>query len=168
MTEIKEQKQTTEREIWDMIMIGAGTAGLTAALYGLRAGNRVLVLEENVQGGQIITTPEIENFPGLPKISGFEYAIALHKQVEDLGMVMDYEKVTAVDFSKPLKVVETTNHIYYGKTVIIATGVKHRHLEVPGEMRLSAKGVSYCATCDGAFYKGKEVAVVSPLILRNP
>ena len=150
----------------DIIIIGAGTAGLTAAVYGLRAGKSVLVLEQGNYGGQIINTPRVENYPGIEQISGYEFATGLFKQAEKLGMEYRVEKVTAVKVEKDGgaalfdKVVETQTGSYRAKALILATGAKNRLLDIAGEAEYTGRGVSYCATCDGMFFRGKKVAVV--------
>ena len=145
--------------MFDIIIVGAGTAGLSAAIYGLRAGKSVLVLEETTYGGQIINTPEIENYPGIQKISGFEFATNLYKQAKDLGADVRIEKVLSIEKNGAYKKVVTKAQEYEGKTVILATGAKNRSLGLDKEKELVGKGVSYCATCDGMFYRGKDVAV---------
>ena len=144
----------------DVIVIGAGTAGLTSAIYCLRAGKSVLVFEEKMYGGQIINTPDIENYPGLKNVSGYDFATSLYQQAKDLGMEYKNELVTKVESSELIKKVITDNGEYETKAVIIATGAKNRTLGIDNEEDFIGKGVSYCATCDGAFFKGKDVAVV--------
>ena len=144
----------------DVIILGAGTAGLSAAIYAVRAGLSVLVVEKNYHGGQIVNTPDVENYPGIPRISGFEFAENLHQQVKELGVEIVYEDVRGVDLRSAIKTVSTSGHEYQGRTVIIANGATHRHLGCPGEETYSGKGVSYCATCDGAFYRGMDVCVI--------
>lgn len=145
--------------MYDMIIVGAGTAGLTAAIYGVRAGKKVLILEANTYGGQIINTPEIENYPGIKHTSGFEFATGLYEQAMDLGAELKYEKVEAIEDLGTFKKVKTATQEYECKAVILATGAKNRPLGLLHENEWIGAGVSYCATCDGAFYKGKEVAV---------
>ena len=148
--------------MYDMIIIGAGTAGLSAAIYGRRSGKNVLVIEKLSYGGQIINTPEIENYPGIQKISGFEFATALNKQAKDLGAEIVSGDVTSVSANGPdnasFKVV-TNKAEYEGSKVIIATGSKNRPLGLEHEKEWIGKGISYCATCDGMFFRGKTVAV---------
>ena len=141
----------------DIIIIGAGTAGLSAAIYALRAGKTVLLLEASAYGGQIINTPEIENYPAIKNISGFEFASDLFKQAKDLGAEIKYQKVISIN-STGTKVT-TSKDEYECKAVIIATGTTTRKLGLPHEDEWLGAGISYCATCDGAFYKGKDVAV---------
>lgn len=143
----------------DIIIVGAGTAGLSAAIYGLRSGKSVLVLEQASYGGQIINTPEIENYPAIQKISGFEFATNLYNQAKNLGAEFAFEKVEGIEDKGQFKEVKTKDKSYEGKTVILATGAKNRRLGVEKEEELVGKGVSYCAICDGMFYRGKVVAV---------
>ncbi|MBO6206687.1 MAG: thioredoxin-disulfide reductase [Lachnospiraceae bacterium] len=144
--------------MYDIIIIGAGTAGLSAAIYGLRAGKKVLVLEQLSYGGQIINTPEIENYPGIRNISGFDFATSLYEQATALGAEVKYEQVTGITDGAE-KQVTTTEGTYSCKAIIIATGAKNRPLGLDRETELVGGGVSYCATCDGAFYKKRPVAV---------
>lgn len=146
--------------MYDIIIIGAGTAGLTAAIYGVRAGKSVLVLEAKTYGGQIINTPKIENYPGIKEISGFEYAKNLYEQAKGLGAEIRFEQVTAIEAAESGKLVKTTKDSYECRSVILATGAKNRPLSLPREQELIGAGVSYCATCDGMFFRGREVAVV--------
>lgn len=141
--------------MYDITIIGAGPAGLTAAIYGRRANKKVLVLEANTYGGQIITTDKIENYPVNPGISGFDFATKLYNQVKDLGAEIKFEKVTEIKENEVI----TTKNTYKTKTIILATGRDNRKLNLENEEKLTGKGVSYCATCDGAFYKDKVVAV---------
>ena len=143
----------------DIIIVGAGTAGLSAAIYGLRAGKSVLVLEGEVYGGQIINTPEIENYPGIKKVSGFEFATNLYEQAVDLGAEVVFEKVKSIVSDNENKKVITDNNEYICRAIILATGAKNRTLNLEGEKELVGAGVSYCATCDGAFFRGRDVAV---------
>ena len=144
--------------MYDIIIIGAGTAGLSAAIYGLRAGKKVLVLEQLSYGGQIVNTPEIENYPGIKNISGFDFATGLYEQATALGAEVRYEQVTGIADGAEKQVI-TTEGTYSCKAIIIATGAKNRPLGLEREEELIGGGVSYCATCDGAFYKNRPVAV---------
>ncbi len=159
----------------DVIIIGAGTAGLTAAIYALRAGKSVLVLEQGNYGGQIINTPKVENYPGIEQISGYEFAAGLYRQAEKLGMEYRSEKVTDIrleggaeakeelssaSLETGNKIVETTEQSYRARAVILATGAKNRPLGIEKEAEYTGRGISYCATCDGMFFRGKKVAVV--------
>lgn len=146
--------------IYDIAIIGAGPAGLSAAIYGRRAGLSTICFESNVHGGQIINTPEVENYPALGKVSGVEYASNIYDQAVGFGAVVEYKAVTDVDFSGEIKKVICGSEEYQAKSVIIATGVTRRKLEIPGEDRLLGAGVSYCATCDGLFFKDKTAVVV--------
>lgn len=141
--------------MYDIIIVGAGPAGLTAAIYARRANKKVLVLEANTYGGQIITTDKIENYPVNPGISGFDFATKLYNQVKELGAEIKFEKVTEITETEVI----TTKNTYKTKTIIIATGRDNRKLNLENEEKLTGKGISYCATCDGAFYKNKIVAV---------
>ena len=146
--------------MYDIIIVGAGTAGLTAAIYGVRAGRRVLVLEEKVYGGQIMSASEVENYPGIRNISGYEFAEGLYRQAADLGAELRFEKVCRIQEGADFKTVYTAKSKYECRTVILATGARNRKLGVEREEELTGSGVSYCATCDGAFYRGRDVAVV--------
>lgn len=145
--------------MYDIVIIGAGPAGLTAALYALRCGKSVLVLESETFGGQITLSPMVENYPGTGNLSGIEFADALMQQVTDLGGDIELGTVLSVTDGETKKVI-TEDEEYEAKSVIIASGVKHRTLGIPNEAELIGSGVSYCAVCDGAFYKDKAVAVV--------
>lgn len=144
---------------YDIVVVGAGPAGLSAAIYGVRAGKSVLVLEALTHGGQIVNTPEIENYPGIKNISGFEFAQGLYEQAVALGAIVKYEKVNGIEVQDNIKLVKTAKEIYEAKAVILATGAKNRSLGLEREDSLLGLGVSYCATCDGAFYRGRDVAV---------
>lgn len=146
--------------MYDIIIIGAGPAGLTSAIYARRASKKVLVLEAKSYGGQIINTLDIENYPVEAHISGFDFATKLYNQAKDLGAEIAFEKVVDINDSGETKEIITTKKTYSTKAVIIATGSENRKLGLQNEDELVGKGVSYCATCDGAFYKGKIVAVV--------
>lgn len=144
----------------DIIIVGAGTAGLTAAIYGVRAGKSVLVFEAGAYGGQIINTPDIENYPGIAHISGFDFATGLYQQATDLGAEVKFEQVVSIQNEGDHKKVQTSaGSTYECKAVILATGAKNRPLNLDREKELIGKGVSYCATCDGMFFKKKDVAV---------
>ena len=144
----------------DVIVVGGGPAGLTAGMYLARAGRSVLVLEGNTPGGQINFSPLVENYPGLPRVAGSELGDALAQQAQDLGARLEYESVTAVTPLEDGFQVDTDGGSYTGKGLILATGVEHRALGLPGEEELVGQGVSYCAVCDGPFCKGRPVAVV--------
>ena len=142
----------------DIIIIGAGPAGLTAAIYALRAGKSVLVLEKELFGGQITYSPSVENYPGYKQISGNEFAENLIDQATSLGAEIELAEVVQI-LEGPVKTVITDGGRYECRSVIIASGSRHRHLGLPREEELVGAGVSYCAVCDGAFFKGKTVAV---------
>lgn len=144
----------------DIIIVGAGPAGLTAALYALRADKTVLVLEKSTFGGQITYSPQIENYPGFATMSGNEFADKLVDQVINQGAEIEMETVTAIRDNGATKTVVTEDGEHEAKAVIIATGVKHRQTGLPNENELVGEGVSYCAVCDGAFFKGQTVAVL--------
>lgn len=144
----------------DLIVIGAGPAGLTAALYALRAGKTVTVLEKGVFGGQMTYSPKLENYPGFLEISGNELADKMMEQVLSHGAELEMETVTAIETVGETKKVITENGHFEAKAVIVATGAAHRHLGVEGEEALIGNGISFCAVCDGDFYKGQTVAVI--------
>ncbi len=144
----------------DIIIIGAGPAGLTAALYALRADKTVLVLEKGTFGGQITYSPQIENYPGFATMSGNEFADKLVDQVLSQGADIEMETVTEIRDNGATKTVVTEDGEHEAKAVIIATGVKHRQTGLAKENELVGEGVSYCAVCDGAFFKGQTVAVL--------
>lgn len=144
-----------------LIILGSGPAGLTAALYAARAELKPLVIAGNQFGGQLMTTTKVENYPGFVEgILGPELMDRMVKQAQRFGAEVKFEAATKADLSQPLKQVTTDKQTYQGKTVIIATGSSPRRLKIPGEDTFYGKGVSTCATCDGAFYKGKTVAVI--------
>lgn len=142
--------------MYDIIIVGAGPAGLTSALYARRAGKKVLVLEAKTYGGQIINTSSIENYPALPNVSGFDFATNLYNQVKALDTEIKFETVIRIEEDKT---VVTNKNKYQAKSIILATGAENRKLNLDKEAELVGKGVSYCATCDGNFYKDKIVAV---------
>ena len=134
--------------MYDIIIVGAGPAGLTAALYARRAGHTVLILEGGVPGGQAATTPNVENWPGTPAIGGADFAMNLYQQVQDLGAEVAFAAVTGLRDEGAVKTVLAGEQAFQGRAVILANGVRRRKLDVPGEARLAGSGVSYCATCD--------------------
>jgi len=147
--------------MYDIIIVGGGPAGLTAAVYALRAGKSVLVLEKNSFGGQIAFSPKVENIPGFREISGAEFADKLVEQAMGLGAEVELEKVTKVEKDGDIFRVSTEDGaVFEGGAVILAVGVKHRTLGLPGEEDLIGNGISFCAVCDGAFYTGQEVAMI--------
>ncbi|MBQ3325768.1 thioredoxin-disulfide reductase [Candidatus Saccharibacteria bacterium] len=147
--------------MYDIIIVGAGPAGLTAALYGLRAGKKVLVLDGKAYGGQIINAEKIQNYPGIKEISGRELSKVMLDQVKSLGADTKIEKVLSISQDDNCKIVSTDmGEQYQGKSVILATGAENRKLGLDREQELTGRGISYCATCDGNFYRDKVVAVV--------
>ncbi|XVG94830.1 thioredoxin-disulfide reductase [Eubacteriales bacterium KG127] len=148
--------------MYDILIIGAGPAGMTAAIYGQRGGKKTVLFDQTSYGGQIINTAEIANYPGIPNMSGLDFANKLYAQFTDLGAEMRYEKIIEIkDGDKPVKTVVTdSGEEYHCKSIIIATGASPRPLGVEGEEKYVGAGISYCATCDGAFFKNKIVAVV--------
>ncbi len=145
--------------MYDIIIIGGGPAGLTAALYACRANKKTLVIEKETFGGQITFSPKVENIPGFISLTGNEFAEKLVEQVLEQGA--DVESCEAIEIrDREIKTVVTDDGEYQGKSVIIATGAKHRMLGIDGEERFVGEGISFCAVCDGAFYKNKTVAVV--------
>ena len=147
-------------DMYDIIIVGAGPAGLTAAIYARRASKKVLVLEAINYGGQLASILDIENYPGYEHIDGFDLATKLYDQAINLGSEIIFERVIDIRNNNKEKEVVTKNNTYKGKTVIIATGSENRKLGLENENDLIGKGISYCATCDGNFYKGKDVAVI--------
>lgn len=147
--------------IYDVIVLGAGPAGLAAGIYGKRAGFNILVLDtSSISGGQILNTYEIDNYPGFPGVSGTQLADAMKNHCEKLGVEFARGKVSSITDKGETKELITKKQNFEAKTVIIATGASNRKLGCPGEEEFSGLGVSYCATCDGAFFKDKTVAVV--------
>ena len=146
--------------MYDIIVVGAGPAGLTAALYALRADKRVLIIEKENFGGQITFSPKVENYPTQMQISGSELAQLMLDQVLEHGADIEMAKVEDIFCEEDRKAVLTDNGIFEAKAIILATGSKHRQLGLDMENELVGKGVSYCAVCDGAFFAGKDVAIV--------
>lgn len=146
--------------MYDIIVVGGGPAGLTAALYSVRAGKSVLVLEKANYGGQMALSPRIENYLGYVKISGYDLSEMIFKQVEAAGAELLDEEVLSISEKDNIKTVKTDGVEYQSKAVIIATGMRHKTLGIKNEDEYSGNGISYCAACDGAFYKDKCVAVV--------
>lgn len=146
--------------IYDTLIVGGGISGLTASVYCSRAGLTSLIFEQKVWGGQIVSTDVVTNYPGFEKISGFDLSSNLTLQAKNLGVIMKNEKVISADLLSKIKSIKTNKAEYYGKTVIIAAGSSPKHAGFKGEEEFTGRGVSYCATCDGAFYKGKDVVVI--------
>lgn len=144
----------------DLLIIGGGTAGLTAAIYAVRAGIAAMILESTAWGGQIAQTAEVENYPSIPHITGWELANALHMQAEALGAEIRLAAVNRLTAEAGAFTLETSGGTLQARSVILANGVAHKKLSCPGEDDFSGRGVSWCATCDGAFFRGKDVAVI--------
>lgn len=148
-------------KVYDLIIIGSGPAGLAAAIYAQRARLDTLVLEkEYISGGQVVNTYEVDNYPGLPGIGGYELGLKFREHADSLGAEFVTAEVKHTIIEGKQKKVETEEQTYLAKSLILATGAKHRKLGVPGEEELAGMGVSYCATCDGAFFRERTVAVV--------
>ena len=145
---------------YDVIIIGAGPAGMTAALYAARANLNTLLLERGIPGGQMNNTAEVENYPGFDSILGPDLALKMYDGINQFGVEHGYGNVVEVKDHHDYKEVITDDASYEAKVVIIATGCEHRNLEVPGEAEYSGRGVSYCAVCDGAFFRNKKLIVV--------
>ncbi len=146
--------------MYDIVVVGAGPSGLTASIYARMSNKNVLVLEANSYGGQIINTLNIKNYPAEKNISGYDFATKVYNQALDLGAKIIFEKVIDIKDYKDYKEVITNKNTYKTKTIILATGSDNRKLNIEGEKELLGKGISYCATCDGNFYKNKVVAVI--------
>ncbi len=148
-------------KIYDVIIIGSGPAGLSAAIYAQRAKLSTIIIEANyISGGQVVNTYEVDNYPGLPGISGMDLSTTLRDHAEKMGSEFVRDQVLKLELNGKVKKVVTKNEEYKSRTILLATGAKHRQLGVPGEQKLAGSGVSYCATCDGAFFKDKIVAVI--------
>ncbi len=147
--------------MYDLIIIGSGPAGLSAAVYAKRAGLNLLVLEKSpMSGGQVLNTYEVDNYLGMPGVNGFDMGMAFRAHAEKVGASFLEAEVIGVEDCGKTKKVMTRKETFETKTVLFATGAEHAHLNVPGEEELGGMGVSYCATCDGAFFRKKEVAVI--------
>lgn len=147
--------------MYDIIIIGSGPAGLSAAIYAQRACLDTIVIEKNgISGGQVLNTWEVDNYPGFPGVTGFELSRQFREHANKLGARVVQDEVVQVELSRNVKKVVCEEETYEARCVILASGAHHRTLEVPGEEELRGAGVSYCATCDGAFFRGRTVAVV--------
>lgn len=146
--------------IYDLIIVGGGPAGLTSAIYGLRAGLSVMLIEKAAPGGQIAITPNVENYPGYLSINGFELSSKMYEQASELGLESVFDEVVKFDFDGDVKKVVGTGKTYEAKSIILALGAKERKLGLEMEEKFIGRGISYCANCDGAFFKGKDVAIV--------
>lgn len=147
-------------KVYDMVIIGGGPAGYTAALYAARAGMEVVVLEKMFAGGQMTETMKIENYPGFKEIAGFDLGMKMQEGAERFGVETKFAEVLEVDLAPEIKIIRTSGGEFHGKTVVIAMGAGHKTLGVEHEAELAGRGVAYCATCDGMFYRGKNVAIV--------
>lgn len=148
-------------EIYDLIILGAGPAGITAAIYASRAKLNMLWIEKKfVKGGQIADTYEVDNYPGMPGIGGIDLGEAMAAHAEKLGAVPVRENVVSIELDEEIKIVRTKKSEYHAKALILALGASHRHLGIPGEEEFAGMGVSYCATCDGAFFKDRTAVVI--------
>lgn len=147
--------------MYDVIIIGSGPAGLAAAIYAQRAKLEMIIIEENyISGGQVVNTYEVDNYPGLPGINGMDLGMKMREHAEKMGAQFVRAKVVEIQAEGDIKVVKTEDETYEAKTVIFAAGAKHRTLDIPGEKEFTGMGVSYCATCDGAFFRNKVTAVI--------
>ncbi len=149
-----------QQKVYDVIIAGAGPAGMTAAVYTSRANMSTLMLERGVPGGQMANTEEIENYPGFGSILGPDLSTKMFEHAQKFGAEYAYGEIKEIRDGDPYKIVRTDDKEYLAKSVIVATGAEHRLLGVPGEKELSGRGVSYCAVCDGAFFRGKELVVI--------
>ena len=146
--------------LYDVIIVGGGPAGLTAAIYSIRAGKKVLLIEKMVIGGQVAYTSVVENYPGIKKITGGELAELMFEHAKSLGVQIVYSEVLDVQFKDKIKKVRTHEGTFEGKTIILCLGASAKQLNLPNEKKLLGRGISYCATCDGNLFKGKRVAIV--------
>lgn len=147
--------------MYDVIIIGSGPAGLAAAIYAQRAKLEMIIIEENyISGGQVVNTYEVDNYPGLPGINGMDLGMKMREHAEKMGAQFVRAKVVEIQAEGDIKVVKTEDETYEAKTIIFAAGAKHRTLDIPGEKEFTGMGVSYCATCDGAFFRNKVTAVI--------
>lgn len=147
--------------MYDLVIIGSGPAGLSAAIYATRAELNAVTMEKGfMSGGQVLLTETVDNYPGIPNVNGFDLGQKLRDHADSLGAVFIEEEIQSIENKDGFFVLHGVSADYETKTIIAATGAQHRHLGVEGEERLAGRGVSYCATCDGALYKGKTVAVV--------
>lgn len=149
------------KEIYDVVIIGSGPSGITAGIYAQRAKLKSIIIEKQyMSGGQVLNTYEVDNYPGLPEINGFDMGVKFKEHAQKLGAEFITDEVIELNVMDKIKEVKCKKNSYLTKTIIIATGAEHKLLEVDGEKELFGKGVTYCATCDGAFYKEQVVAVV--------
>lgn len=146
--------------IYDIIVIGGGAAGMTAALNSLRGGKKTLIIEKETFGGQISKSPRVENIPSIKEISGSDFSDKLFDQIMDLGCDFELDNITSITKEDNIFTISGEFSSYFGKAIIIATGLEHRKINIDGEDDLVGKGVSYCAVCDGAFYKDEDVCLI--------
>ena len=149
-----------KEHIYDLIIVGGGPGGISAAIYAARANLDILVLEKMYAGGQIASTDKMENYLGFKSISGMEFGERLEEHLKSAGVEITFEEVVEMNLKGILKKITTTENTYHSRTVILAMGAQPRRLGIPGETELRGRGVSYCATCDGAFFKDRDVAVI--------
>ncbi|MDO4670923.1 MAG: thioredoxin-disulfide reductase [Aerococcus sp.] len=149
-----------EMKSYDVVVVGSGPAGLTAALYASRANLSVLVLERGVPGGELLNTAEVENYPGFKHIQGADLATEMYDSAMQFGAEYAYGVVKQIEPGTPYHTIHTDSATYRAKAIVLATGAVHRNLNVPGEQEYQGRGVSYCAVCDGAFFKNKNVKVI--------
>ncbi|MFO8191190.1 MAG: thioredoxin-disulfide reductase [Bacillota bacterium] len=150
-----------KKNLFDLVILGGGPAGTTAALYGVRAGLSVAVIENKALGGEIVSTDRLDNFPAFPDgITGFEFGMLLEKQMDNLQVPVHYTQIEKVELKETIKKITTSAGLFEGRAVLFATGTEPNLLGVKGELELRGRGVSYCATCDAAFFRDKEIAVV--------
>jgi thioredoxin reductase (NADPH) len=148
-------------DAWELVIVGAGSAGLAAGIYAIRSGLRTLVIEDKIAGGTTAEAPLVENYPGFQSISGFNLAQNMIKQARGAGVIIqEFETVTSMDLKPEPKVVKTSKATYETKTVIIASGRRYKEIGVPGEAEFRGRGVSYCGICDGPLFSGKRLLVV--------
>lgn len=157
---IKEEINVKNQETYDVIIVGAGPAGMTAAVYTSRANLNTLLIERGIPGGQMANTQDVENYPGFAHVLGPDLSNKMFEHAKKFGAVYEYGDIKEIIDEGRLKKVVTTNKEFYAKSVIIASGADHKKLGVPGENELGGLGVSYCAICDGAFFKGRELVVL--------
>ncbi len=150
----------SENKVFDLIIIGGGPGGLTAAIYGLRAKLDLVLLEKAGLGGQIALSDIVDNYPGVPSVSGIDLIAKFEEQAKSFGLEVEYTEVEGVSSKDNLKLVKTSSGDYLTKSIIISSGAKPRLLNVPGEAKFTGRGVSYCATCDGFFFRDKDVVLV--------
>lgn len=157
----RSEEFTSSKKDYDLIIIGGGPAGLTAGIYAARARLNTLLIAKLVPGGQVSTTEWVENYPGFPEgVGGMELMKKMEQQAKKFGLKTKTDEITSVDFEDRTKIVRTSNEEYRSPTLIIATGTDYKKLNIPGEEKFKGRGVSYCATCDGPFFKEKDIAVI--------